>query len=129
MADRAISTLVALTAPASNDVFVVVDASEPASADKNKQLSFSTLHKTAPDGSVTSPSIGFLIPSIKSINVVFPSPDCPTKPTKSPWSIFKFAFIKIGLLVSYEKDRSLISIDLISVINELLKDSEITGGD
>ena len=60
MADRAISTLAALTAPVSNDVFVVVDSSEAANADKNKQLSFGTLHKTAPDGSVTSPSIGFL---------------------------------------------------------------------
>ena len=60
MSDRAISALAALTAPASNDVFVVVDVDEPANANKNKQLSVSTLHKAAPDGSVTAPSIGFL---------------------------------------------------------------------
>ncbi len=60
MADRTISALAALTAPANNDLFVVVDVDEPLSADKNKQLSVSTLHKTAPDGSVTAPSIGFL---------------------------------------------------------------------
>lgn len=60
MADRKISQLAALTAPDTNDLFVVVDVSEADNADKNKQFSFGTLHKTAPNGSVTAPSIGFL---------------------------------------------------------------------
>jgi len=60
MADRKISQLAALTTPDSNDLFVVVDVSEADNADKNKQFSVGTLHKTAPDGSVTAPSIGFV---------------------------------------------------------------------
>ena len=60
MADRKISQLASLTSPDANDLFVVVDVSEGDNADKNKQFSFGTLHKTVPDGSVTAPSIGFL---------------------------------------------------------------------
>ena len=60
MADRKISALSALTAPADNDLFVVVDASEAADADKNKSLTFQTLHKSVGDGTAASPSISFL---------------------------------------------------------------------
>ena len=60
MADRKISVLSALTAPADNDLFVVVDASEAAAADKNKNLTFQTLHKSVGDGTAASPSISFL---------------------------------------------------------------------
>ena len=60
MADRKISQLASLIAPAALDDFVVVDASEASSADKNKRLSFSILHKAVPDGTVTDPSISFL---------------------------------------------------------------------
>ena len=60
MADKKISQLAALTAPVSSDLFVVVDVSEADNADKNKQMSFGTLHKSAPDGAVDAPSIGFL---------------------------------------------------------------------
>jgi hypothetical protein len=60
MADRKISALTALTAPANNDLFVVVDASEAADADKNKSLTFQTLHKTVGDGTASAPSISFL---------------------------------------------------------------------
>ena len=60
MADKKITQLASLTTPASNDLLVAVDASESANAAKNKQLSLGTLHKTAPDGAVDAPSIGFL---------------------------------------------------------------------
>ena len=63
MANRKISQLAALTAPAANDLLVVVDVSEADNADKNKQLSFSTLHKTAPDGTESAPAISFLTDS------------------------------------------------------------------
>lgn len=59
MADRKITQLASLTSPEANDLFVVVDVSEGDNADKNKQLSFSTLHKTAPNGAVDAPAIGF----------------------------------------------------------------------
>ena len=60
MADRKISALSALTAPADNDLFVVVDDSEAADADKNKSLTFQALHKSVGDGTAASPSISFL---------------------------------------------------------------------
>ena len=60
MADRTISSLTELTAPADTDLFVVVDQSEVANADKNKKLTFQTLHKTVGDGTAASPSISFL---------------------------------------------------------------------
>jgi len=60
MSSRKISQLAELTAPAVGDTFVVVDASESASADKNKQISFQTIHKAAPDGTASAPAISFL---------------------------------------------------------------------
>ena len=66
MADRKISQLASLIAPAALDDFVVVDASEASSADKNKRLSFSVLHKAVPDGTATDPSISFLTDSSAS---------------------------------------------------------------
>ena len=60
MADRKISSLTALTAPADNDLFVVVDTSEAANANKNKSLTFQTLHRGVGDGTAASPSISFL---------------------------------------------------------------------
>ena len=60
MADRKISQLNSLTSPAAADTFVVVDADEPDSSVKNKQLRFDTLHKAVPDGSESAPAISFL---------------------------------------------------------------------
>ena len=60
MADRKISALSGLTAPADNDLFVVVDASEAADADKNKNLTFQLLHRSVGDGTAAAPSISFL---------------------------------------------------------------------
>jgi len=63
MADRKISQLGELSAPAIADTFVVVDADEANSSLKNKQLRFDTLHKAVPDGSESAPAISFLTDS------------------------------------------------------------------
>lgn len=60
MADRKISALTALTSPATGDLFPVVDVSEAANVDKNKNITFGTMFRSLPDGSTGAPSIGFL---------------------------------------------------------------------
>lgn len=60
MADRKITQLTELTSPDGADVFIVVDSSEAVSADKNKQITFNTIHKAVPDGSESEPAISFL---------------------------------------------------------------------
>ena len=60
MADRKISALTALTSPAEGDLLPVVDISEAANADKNKNITLGTLFRRLPDGSEGAPSIGFL---------------------------------------------------------------------
>ena len=60
MADRKITQLTELTSPDGADVFIVVDSSEAVSADKNKQITFNTIHKAVPDGSESAPAISFL---------------------------------------------------------------------
>ena len=48
MANRKISDLTALTAPASGDLLPIVDISEAAAADKNKKITLGTLLSGAP---------------------------------------------------------------------------------
>lgn len=59
MADKKLSNLTELTAPASDDEFLVLDTSESVAADKNKKISYETLLTEIPAGSVTAPSLGF----------------------------------------------------------------------
>jgi len=59
MADTKLSDLTELTAPASDDEFLVLDTSESVAADKNKKISYGTLLTEIPAGSVTAPSLGF----------------------------------------------------------------------
>ena len=59
MADRKLSVLTELTAPASDDEFLVLDTSESNSADKNKKIRYDTLLTEIPAGTVTAPSLGF----------------------------------------------------------------------
>lgn len=59
MADRKISDLTALTAPAAGDTFVIVDASESDNALKNKQITYSNVLRNVPDGTEADPSIAF----------------------------------------------------------------------
>jgi hypothetical protein len=60
MADRKISDLSALTQPATGDLLPVVDVSEAANVDKNKSITFGTLFRTLPNGTVGAPAVGFL---------------------------------------------------------------------
>jgi hypothetical protein len=59
MADRKISDLTALTAPASGDYLPIVDISESAAASKNKRITIEELMRGAPDGTAAAPSIAF----------------------------------------------------------------------
>jgi hypothetical protein len=59
MANRKISDLTALTAPATGDLLPIVDISEAAAADKNKKITYGELLASAPDGSAAAPSFSF----------------------------------------------------------------------
>ena len=59
MANRKISDLTALTAPATGDLLPIVDISEAAAADKNKKITYGKLLANAPDGSAAAPSFSF----------------------------------------------------------------------
>ena len=60
MADRKITALTELTAPVANDVFPVIDVSEPANVNKNKKIKLTTILKNIPNGTVSAPSVGFI---------------------------------------------------------------------
>jgi len=57
MADRKISDLTALTAPASGDYLPIVDISEAAAANKNKRITIEELFRGVPLGTAAAPSI------------------------------------------------------------------------
>jgi hypothetical protein len=59
MANRKISDLTALTAPAAGDLLPIVDISEAAAADKNKKITYGELLSSAPAGSAAAPSFSF----------------------------------------------------------------------
>jgi hypothetical protein len=59
MADRKISDLTALTAPASGDFLPIVDISEAAAASKNKRITIEELMRGVPDGTAAAPGIAF----------------------------------------------------------------------
>ena len=59
MANRKISDLTALTAPAAGDLLPIVDISEALAADKNKRITLGTLLSGAPLGSAAAPSFAF----------------------------------------------------------------------
>jgi len=59
MANRKITDLAALTAPATGDLLPIVDISEAAAADKNKKITFGELLASAPAGSAAAPSFSF----------------------------------------------------------------------
>jgi hypothetical protein len=59
MANRKISDLTALTAPASGDLLPIVDISEAAAADKNKKITIGELFASIPLGTAAAPSIAF----------------------------------------------------------------------
>ena len=57
MADRKISDLTALTAPAAGDYLPIVDISEVAAASKNKRITIEELFRGVPDGTAAAPGI------------------------------------------------------------------------
>ena len=59
MANRKITAMTALTAPAESDVLPIVDVSEAAAADKNKKITVQELFKGAPSGTESAPGIAF----------------------------------------------------------------------
>jgi hypothetical protein len=59
MANRKISDLTALTAPATGDLLPIVDISEAAAADKNKKITFGELFASIPAGTAAAPSVAF----------------------------------------------------------------------
>ena len=59
MANRKISDLTALTAPATGDLLPIVDISEAAAADKNKKITFGELFASIPAGTAAAPSAAF----------------------------------------------------------------------
>ena len=59
MANRKITAMTALTAPATDDVLPIVDVSEASATDKNKKITVQELFKGAPDGTESAPGIAF----------------------------------------------------------------------
>ena len=59
MANRKITAMTALTAPATDDVLPIVDVSEAAAADKNKKITVQELFKGVPDGTAAAPALAF----------------------------------------------------------------------
>ena len=59
MANRKITDMTALTAPAEADVLPIVDVSEAAAADKNKKITVQELFKGVPDGTAAAPGLAF----------------------------------------------------------------------
>ena len=59
MADRKVTALTELTAPATGDLLHVVDISEAANSAKNKKIQYTTLLRSLPDGSATTPTLGW----------------------------------------------------------------------
>jgi len=59
MANRKISDLTALTAPATGDLLPIVDISEAAATDKNKKITIGELFASIPAGTAAAPSVAF----------------------------------------------------------------------
>jgi hypothetical protein len=59
MANRKISDLTALTAPATGDLLPIVDISEAAAVNQNKKITYGELLASAPAGSAAAPSFSF----------------------------------------------------------------------
>ena len=59
MANRKITSLVALAAPAIDDVLPIIDISETGNDLKNKKITYGELFKSLPDGTAIAPSVAF----------------------------------------------------------------------
>ena len=59
MADRKVTALTELTAPAGDDVLPIIDTSESSNSAKNKKIQYTTLLRNLPSGSNTIPSLAW----------------------------------------------------------------------
>jgi len=59
MADRKITDLTELTAPAADDLLPIVDNSEATAANKNKKIQYGTFLRNLPSGTVGAPSLAW----------------------------------------------------------------------
>ena len=59
MANRQITALASLTAPATGDVLPIIDISEALAANKNKKITYGELLSSAPSGTPAAPSFSF----------------------------------------------------------------------
>jgi hypothetical protein len=59
MADRKITDLTELTAPAADDLLPIVDSSEATALNKNKKIQFGTFLRNLPSGTVGAPSLAW----------------------------------------------------------------------
>lgn len=59
MADRKITDLTELTAPAADDLLPIIDSSEATNANKNKKIKYETLNRNLPSGTAGAPSLAF----------------------------------------------------------------------
>ena len=59
MADRKITDLTELTAPAADDLLPIVDSSEATAANKNKKIQYGTFLRNLPSGTVGAPSLAW----------------------------------------------------------------------
>ena len=60
MADRKISQLTEQTSPAADDIFPIVDVDEALSVDRNKKITFKTIHNALQDGTAAAPVVSFI---------------------------------------------------------------------
>jgi hypothetical protein len=59
MADRKITDLTELTAPAADDLLPIIDSSEATNTNKNKKIKYETLNRNLPSGTAGAPSLAF----------------------------------------------------------------------
>jgi hypothetical protein len=95
MANRKISDLTALTAPATGDLLPIVDISEAAAADKNKKITYGELLASAPDGSAAAPSFSF--DSDPNTGIYNPGADQVAISTNGTGALFVDAFGRVGI--------------------------------
>ena len=106
MADRKISDLTALTAPASGDFLPIVDISEAAAATKNKRITVEELMRGMPDGTAAAPGIAF--ENDPNTGIYRPGADQVAISTNGQGRLYIAADGKIGVNVSSPTQAQLV---------------------
>jgi hypothetical protein len=95
MADRKISDLTALTAPAAGDYLPIVDISEVAAASKNKRITIEELFRGVPLGTAAAPSIA--IEGDENTGIYSPGADQLAISTNGTGRLFVDASGRVGI--------------------------------